>query len=217
MKRHGRGQSVSPRGRSSKGDRANPEGVSISKKSKAKLTTSPSPARKSPKAARKNTEVEVEQYAASPFRSPMKRKGPSGDNSSSSLDMVLTPESLSQISSIMPPDDSTMMSTKCHSPSKKRRQADRTMELAVQRARGEPDGADGSFRKSPKSPKVKASRKLTDIPEVEESPVKAHDKENSTMVAQKTKCMKVGNVCLWCRGWEETEQGKFGSDGYSSI
>lgn len=175
MKKHG--QSLSSRNRSGKSDRENPEGVSILKKSKVKFTASPSPARKSPvpKRTRKNITIEPEPHSTttftasgantSPAQSPMKRKGPPEDSSSF---LELTPESLSQISSIMPPDDSTMMS-KHHSPSKKRRQADRTMELAVQQARGEPDGADGSFRKSPKSPKGKASRKLMDIPEVSPS------------------------------------------------
>ena len=175
MKKHG--QSLSSQNRSGKSDRENPEGVSILKKSKVKFTASPSPARKSPvpKRTRKNITIEPEPHSTttftasgantSPAQSPMKRKGPPEDSSSF---LELTPESLSQISSIMPPDDSTMMS-KHHSPSKKRRQADRTMELAVQQARGEPDGADGSFRKSPKSPKGKASRKLMDIPEVSPS------------------------------------------------
>lgn len=189
MKKHSQSLSSQTQSRRSKSDRENPEGVSVSKKSRAKVTASPSPARKAP--GEKKITVEQEQHTTpSPVQSPRKRRGPSGDSTNF---LELTPESLSQISSIMPPDDSTMTS-KNHSPSKKRRQADRTMELAVQQARGEPDGADGSFRKSPRSPRVKASKKLKDIPEVDESPVKVQNKENSTMVTQKSKCMKVGGV-----------------------
>ena len=169
-------------------DRENPEGVSISKKSVARLTTSPSSSRKTP--PQKATMKRAKQtQQTSQVQSPLKRREPPGDSSFHDM----TPETLSQISSIMPPDDSTMVSS-LHSPTKKRRQADTTMEMAVQMARGEPDGADGSFRKSPKK---KASQKLTGIPEEEESPVRANGKENSTLAVQKKKCIKVCISKLW--------------------
>lgn len=158
-------------------DRENPEGVSISKKSSSKMTTSPTPVWKPPvskttgKKAKGHTGQEV---------SPMKRKEPSGDSSGF---YDLTPQSLSQISSIVPPEDSTYQSM--HSPSKKRRQADTTMEMAVERARGQPDGADRSFKKLPKK---MSSKKLADITEETESPLK---EKNSTLAAQKKKCIKI--------------------------
>lgn len=215
MKKHS--QSPSPRGKSSRNQRENPEGVSILKRSKTKLSSSPSPNRKSPAQKTPKKKVRASQQDASfefekptpatpsPKKSPSKRKGPAGDSTSF---LEQTPESLSQISSIMPPDE-TMMSGQ-HSPSKKRRQSsttlhasvtDETMELAVQYARGEPDGADQSLHQQKSPKKSKAARALQDIPEVEEegSGTKLHNKENSTMVAQKASCMKVsGNGKLRC-------------------
>lgn len=158
--------------------RNGPEGVSIMKKSKIKLSDSVSSAlRPGPK--------------ESVGRSPGKRRAvvPS-DDSQSMFDQ--TPASLSQISAIMAPEDRTAFS-KVPSPRKKRREIDdSTMERAVQLARGEPDGADRSLMRTPK----KKEKKL-EVTNVTASPApkvtgKGCKQENSTILAQKkVKCMKI--------------------------
>ena len=57
--------------------------------------------------------------------------------------LELTPVTLSQISAIDPPENDTMTTT--FRRKKRRVQNDDTLELAVQCARGEPDGAERFF------------------------------------------------------------------------
>jgi hypothetical protein len=139
-------------------------------------------------------------------RSPSKRRAAMHVPDNTSL-FDQTPASLSQISSIMPHDESLMYNySKCPSPSKKRKQVsiiDTTMERAVQMARGEPDGADQSFAPSPKAKSKGGKKKLALVVEVSDvsspsvtdksdSPSKDSGKENETaLIQKKVKCMKV--------------------------
>ncbi|KAL8576511.1 hypothetical protein ACOMHN_003069 [Nucella lapillus] len=165
--------------------RENPEGVSISKKSAAKLTTSPGPDRKPAllKSAMKK-KAKSKTRRADQEESPLKRKLSPGDSVSSGF-YDTTPGMISNFSYIETPEDSNMHASG-YSPCKKQRQTDTTMEMAVQRARGEPDGTDGSVRTPKGTP-----RRLADVAEdTGDSPVK-ENKENSTLAAQKKQCIKV--------------------------
>ncbi|KAK7488494.1 hypothetical protein BaRGS_00020279 [Batillaria attramentaria] len=189
---------TSPRGRVNRSTRTNPEGVSLVKKEKLKLGTTPPQLAKPLKSALKKGTA-GQHYVRDPtpsiiyeqrMHTPRRGQAYADDTADSSLEQ--TPESLSQISSIMPVDDSTMMST-FHRQSKvqNQSQSDTTWEMAVDRARGEPDGAETSFRKkSPHdSPRTSKSKKLEAISEEAESP--GTDKENSKKKLQSQRCMKV--------------------------
>lgn len=139
-----------PKGGKQKSIRGNPEGDSIMGKEKGKIRAPPNSDNDSsfdvvsPSKKRK-THINPDPLENIP-RKPMTKRHLQmySDTDLSSLDQTDTPDTLSQISSIMPVSDVSMQTTFSRMRKPKGR-ADVTLERAVQKARGQPDGAERSF------------------------------------------------------------------------
>jgi hypothetical protein len=175
-----------PRSRSRKqtGPRGNPEGDSLYHKQQNKLVAPPntdnddsfevqSPRKRKPNVQQDAMEVIEKRHMMK------KKKSMYSDTDLSSLDATDTPDTLSQISAIAPVSDmSTMMTTFRHP----RGRHDMTWEKAVQKARGQPDGAERSFNRK-KSSKVMIQSRPEVIKEVAEGVESDKSVENIPAVA----------------------------------
>lgn len=156
-----------PKGLKQKGSRGNPEGDSKLGRIRAPPNSdndssfdiaSPSKRRK--------THINHDQLE-SVKRKPTKRHLQMySDTDLSSLDQTDTPDTLSQISSIMPVSDVSMQTTFSRMRKPKGR-ADVTLERAVQKARGQPDGAERSFHQK-KASKTTLPTRLSTVREAAE-------------------------------------------------
>ncbi|XP_052095978.1 pumilio homolog 3-like [Mytilus californianus] len=154
-----------PKSGKQKGIRGNPEGDSIMGKDKGKLRAPPNSDNDSsfdvisPSKKRK-THINPDPLE-NVQRKPTKRHLQMySDTDLSSLDQTDTPDTLSQISSIMPCSDVSMQTTFSRM-RKPRGRADITLEKAVQKARGQPDGAERSFHQKKASKSILQPRLST--------------------------------------------------------
>ena len=161
-----------PRHKKQKGARGNPEGDSLLQKDTVKLKAPPnsdndssfevtSPRKRKKNKAEQDNLVYIEQRHLA-----KKSKSMYSDTDLSSLDVTDTPDTLSQISAIAPVSDVSMMTTFSRMRNPKGRH-DVTWERAVQKARGQPDGAEKSFSRK-KSSKVMMRSQIEVIREVAE-------------------------------------------------
>ncbi|XP_048763203.2 pumilio homolog 3-like isoform X2 [Ostrea edulis] len=174
-----------PRSKSRKhtGIRGNPEGDSLYHKQQNKIVAPPNTDNddsfevQSPRKRKKNVEQDATEVMEK--RHMMKKKKSMySDTDLSSLDVTDTPDTLSQISAIAPVSDMSMMTT-FRNP---RGRHDMTWEKAVQKARGQPDGAERSFNRK-KSSKVMIQNRPEVIREVAEGVESDKSVENIPAVA----------------------------------
>lgn len=162
--------------------RGNPEGDSLYQKQPTKIVAPPntdnedsfevhSPRKRAKKVERDAELVDKRQMVR-------KKKSMYSDTDLSSLDVTDTPDTLSQISAIAPVSDVSMMTT-FRNP---RGRHDMTWEKAVQKARGQPDGAERSFSRK-KSSKVMMFNRPEVIREVAEGVESDKSVENIPAVA----------------------------------
>ncbi|XP_071118685.1 pumilio homolog 3-like [Haliotis cracherodii] len=161
--------------------RGNPEGNSIIFKDKVKLSTAhPSldDSGLSTLRKRKKKQTEEDIYAEIEEKHMMRRSQSANfSNASSSSLEEMTPDTLSQISSIMAVPDVTINSTLSRFKKPRTGRGDVTWESAVNHARGAPDGAERSFH-AKKISKVSIIEEVpspavkTDSPTKENKPIK---------------------------------------------
>ncbi|KAK3091659.1 hypothetical protein FSP39_021613 [Pinctada imbricata] len=159
--------------RSKKKDtRGNPEGDSVLQKDTVKLKAPPNSDNDSsfevtsPRKRKKNKNERDNLVYIEQKHMAKKSKSMYSDTDLSSLDVTDTPDTLSQISAIAPVSDASMMTTFSRMRNPKGRH-DVTWERAVQKARGQPDGAERSFSRK-KSSKVSMRSQIEVIREVAE-------------------------------------------------
>lgn len=162
--------------------RGNPEGDSLYQKQPTKITAPPNTDNEdsfevhSPKKRMKKMERDVQVVER---RTMKKKKSMYSDTDLSSLDVTDTPDTLSQISAIAPVSDVSMMTT-FRNP---RGRHDMTWEKAVQKARGQPDGAERSFSRKKSSKVVMTYNRPEVIREVAEGVESDKSVENIPAVA----------------------------------
>lgn len=162
--------------------RGNPEGDSLYQKQPTKITAPPNTDNEdsfevhSPKKRMKKMERDVQVVEKKIVK---KKKSMYSDTDLSSLDVTDTPDTLSQISAIAPVSDVSMMTT-FRNP---RGRHDMTWEKAVQKARGQPDGAERSFSRKKSSKVVMMYNRPEVIREVAEGVESDKSVENIPAVA----------------------------------
>ncbi|XP_062611509.1 pumilio homolog 3-like [Saccostrea cucullata] len=181
--------------------RGNPEGDSLYHKPPTKIRAPPntdnddsfeaqSPRKRKKKVEQDNIEVIEKKHMVK------KKKSMYSDTDLSSLDVTDTPDTLSQISAIAPVSDVSMMTT-FRNP---RGRHDMTWEKAVQKARGQPDGAERSFNRKKSSKLVLQNRPevIREVAEgvesdksVENIPAVANIPEEEPQPLERRKSMKV--------------------------
>lgn len=194
MKKQG-DTSLGKKSNKNKSSRSNPEGISRMKKDNMKLKHSPSKTFqksvvKKTKAFQKQGSMELSTITEQ--RSSLRKKAELTQkvgSANSSLDE--TPETLSQISSIMPSEEYTVLSPS-YKQTLSKSQMDATWELAVDKARGQPDGAEGSFSKKTPKPAIKQ----TLAPDKKKTLVKEKENTKAKKKNVAAKYIKVNNFYM---------------------
>lgn len=194
MKKQG-DTSLGKKSNKNKSSRSNPEGISRMKKDNMKLKHSPSKTFqksvvKKTKAFQKQGSMELSTITEQ--RSSLRKKAELTQKvGSANSSLNETPETLSQISSIMPSEEYTALSPS-YKQTLSKSQMDATWELAVDKARGQPDGAEGSFSKKTPKPAIKQ----TLAPDKKKTLVKEKENTKAKKKNVAAKYIKVNNFYM---------------------